>query len=678
MNSSNKNKMHQAGAMALTKPAISIRFLTIALTAFAFSAAGQSIPKFLTPTNYPVAGASMAAVGDFNGDGILDIVTANGGFVLNAVGGVDPVGQGVSLLLGNTNGTFQAARSIVGGSHPNYVAVGDFNGDGKLDVVVANGTGTTTVSILLGNGDGTFQPAIDTVVGGLGATKVIAKDFNGDGKLDLAVVVGVLSTPTLTTSNVSVLLGTGSGTFNVSYTTPGFRVLAADFNNDGKQDLIVDATVRLGSGDGTFLNGQTLAFTPNLAVTGDFDGDGNLDIYAYTGGSTRSGAIQYMVYGLGDGTFTPLIVGCCGGPVSNVVAADFNGDGNLDLGTFPGVVFGTGGRPSFSGIQAPLGFGRSVNGSFVAVGDFDRNGAPDMIMANGSAILVALNTGGNPPLLAQETLTAGFVVGGATTVTGTVSLGAPAQAGGASITLASSDPAAFFPGGNAIIIPTGSTTAAFNISTVTVAASTPVVISATSQWNTFSLNANFTVVPSIAVASVSISPASIFGMFGGNQGLGTVTLSGPASDGVIVTLTSSNPAIVTVPPSVPIAPGTTTATFPISASNVAANTVITVSASYQGTTSIGTVTVLKATDTVAVTKAEYVVSKSQFKLEASTTDNTVLFLRVFNATTGAYLGYMSPAGGGKFIGSFLAFGPLTSVLVQSPKGGLVTAPVAQR
>ena len=654
------------------------RFLTIAFTAFTFSAVGQSIPKFLTPTSYPVAGASMAAVGDFNGDGISDIVTANGGFVLNAVGGVDPVGQGVSLLLGNANGTFQAARSIVGGSHPSYVAVGDFNGDGKLDVAVANGTGTTTVSILLGNGDGTFQPAIDTVVGGLGATKVIAKDFNGDGKLDLAVVVGILSTPTLTTSNVSVLLGTGNGTFNVSYTTPGFRVLAADFNNDGKQDLIVDATVKLGNGDGTFLSGQTLAFTPYLAVVGDFDGDGNLDVYAYTGGSTRSGAIQYMVYGLGDGTFTPLIVGCCGGPVSNVVAADFNGDGNLDLGTFPGVVFGIGGRPSFNGTTASFGFGSSVNGSFVAVGDFDRNGAPDMIMANGSAILVALNTVGNPPLLAQETLTAGIVVGGATSVTGTVTLGGPAQAGGASITLASSNTAAFFPGGNIITIPAGSTTASFTISTVAVAASTPVVISATSQWNTFSLNANFTVVPSFAVSSVSVSPASIFGMFGGNLGVGTVTLTGPASDGVTVILTSSNPSIVSVPQSVAILPGATSATFSISAKNVAANTAITVSASFQGTTGNGTVTVLTATDTVAVTKAEYVVTKAQFKLEANTSDNTVTFLKVFNATTGGYLGNMSAAGGGKFTGSFIAPGPLTSVLVQSPKGGLVTAAVAQK
>src|SRR2546426_980193 len=113
------------------------------------------------------------AVGDFNGDGKLDLAVANRG------------SNDVSVLLGNGDGTFQAALTFAAGSGPSSVAVGDFNGDGKLDLAVAS-RGSSLVSVLLGNGDGTIQAALTFAVR-TGTSSVAVGDFNGDGKLDLAV-----------------------------------------------------------------------------------------------------------------------------------------------------------------------------------------------------------------------------------------------------------------------------------------------------------------------------------------------------------------------------------------------------------------------------------------------------------------------------------------------------------
>ena len=120
------------------------------------------------------------AVADFNRDFLPDLVVAN------------YASDTVSVLLGNGDGTFQPARTFPAGSKPTSVAVGDFNGDGLQDLAVTNGVldpdtgGSNTVSILLGNGDGTFQPAKSFLVGP-NPHSVAVGDFNGDGRPDLAV-----------------------------------------------------------------------------------------------------------------------------------------------------------------------------------------------------------------------------------------------------------------------------------------------------------------------------------------------------------------------------------------------------------------------------------------------------------------------------------------------------------
>ncbi len=279
------------------------------------------------PTNYPFAlSPRFGAVGDFNGDGRLDVVTAN-----------TNTGD-VSLLLGLGDGTFQTARNFPVGVQPLGIAVGDFNGDGKLDVAVAN-SGSGDVSILLGRGDGTFAPE-RRVPGVDGGSFMATADLNGDGKLDL--VIGSLSS-----NDVSVLLGNGDGTFQpeVLYATGGkapARLALGDFNGDGYPDIAAAnfasnrLSILLGRGDGTFeietgnpTTGAPLS-APFGIVAGDFNHDGRLDL-AVTNSDNGSNNVSLFL-GNGDGTFHsaghPLATGSA--PFM-VVAGDFNGDGNLDL-----------------------------------------------------------------------------------------------------------------------------------------------------------------------------------------------------------------------------------------------------------------------------------------------------------------------------------------------------------
>ena len=218
------------------------------------------------------------AIGDFNGDGKLDVVLAQ-----------EFQGE-VSVMLGNGDGTFSNAVNYAVGTNPVFVAIGDFNHDGKLDLAVANrGPGFTsrsTVSILLGNGDGTFQPAVNYAAG-VAPFSLAVGDFNRDGKLDL-VVVNVTKVGT-----VNLLLGNGDGTFQpaVSHLVGSYPefITSGDFNQDGKLDLAITDTngvmVLLGRGNGTFQNSGDYpagyvagSLDHNTLAAGDFNGDGAPDL----------------------------------------------------------------------------------------------------------------------------------------------------------------------------------------------------------------------------------------------------------------------------------------------------------------------------------------------------------------------------------------------------------------
>jgi len=276
---------------------------------------GTGDGSFKVPRAYASPSATGVVVGDFNGDGIPDLAVAN-----PEAGSIR-----VSILLGNGDGTFQAPVGYNAGSDPAYLAVGDFNGDGKMDLAVVN-TSSDSVSVLLGNGDGTFQAPINASVGSEPQGIVIG-DFDGDGIADMAVANSGGST-------VSVLLGNGDGTFQAEtpYTTYTFpmRVAVGDFNRDGNLDLAVDnwgnVAILLGNGHGTF---QAPSFFPAGGqfgmVAADFNGDGNVDL------ATDFSSVSVLL-GNSDGTFQSPVgyteFSSQGGPI---VAADFNHDGTADL-----------------------------------------------------------------------------------------------------------------------------------------------------------------------------------------------------------------------------------------------------------------------------------------------------------------------------------------------------------
>jgi hypothetical protein len=276
------------------------------------------------------------AVADVNGDGKPDLLVANVCSTSNCTSG-----GGVGVLLGNGDGTFQAAMSYgSGGQDAVSVAVADVNGDGKPDLVVANSDGT--VGILLGNGDGSFQAAMSYGSGGTSASSVAVADVSGDGKLDL-IVANSCAASDCANGSVGVLLGNGDGTFQaaISYSSGGVytdAVVLGDLNRDGKLDLVLASEyaissvtngsvgMLLGNGDGTFQAAvSTSTPTPlqgirSLALA-DFNGDGKLDLAV--------GAGDFLLLGNGDGTFqTPIELGA-GGP--GIAVGDFNRDGKPDL-----------------------------------------------------------------------------------------------------------------------------------------------------------------------------------------------------------------------------------------------------------------------------------------------------------------------------------------------------------
>ncbi len=271
------------------------------------------------------------ATGDFNGDGRLDLAIANYGTV-----GFPATGRTLTILLGNGDGTFHAAPSPATGNAPSGIAVGDFNGDGRTDLAVTN-AGDNTLSILLGNGDGTFTAAASPATGS-GPNGIATGDFNQDGIADLAVTNTFDNT-------VSVLLGNGDGTFTsvgtISTGSNPNTVVVADFNRDGNADLAVANTgevglnIFTGNGDGTFTAVSSPA-VQNITggdfaavAVGDFNADGKADLVVVSSGNKLSGTV---LLGNGDGTFSvgSSIVGDTT-YAAGVAVHDFNRDGESDI-----------------------------------------------------------------------------------------------------------------------------------------------------------------------------------------------------------------------------------------------------------------------------------------------------------------------------------------------------------
>jgi hypothetical protein len=364
---------------------------------------------------------SAVATGDFNKDGRLDVVVAN-----ECTKGQGCRNGAISVLLGNGDGTLKpAVKYPLIGSFPKSVAVGDFNGDGNLDLAVAHCC-LDMAGILLGNGDGTFQPEVSFAAGqGDCASSIATADFNRDGKLDLVVADPCQKF-------VSVLLGNGNGTFQPAVTyargTVAIFIAVGDFNGDAKLDLAVaelgtfNVTILLGNGDGTFGTATaypTGAFNPRSVAIGDFNEDGKLDLVVANdcqlsepqvcGGN---GTVSVLL-GRGDGTFKLPVNYDSGGldngpntiqqPIEPVVVGDLDGDGHADLA-----------------VANQCADSTCANGSIVVLrgngdGTFD-----GQVVNNHYATSTALTSNPNPSMFGQAVTFAAVVTSAGPTPTGKV------------------------------------------------------------------------------------------------------------------------------------------------------------------------------------------------------------------------------------------------------------------
>jgi len=346
---------------------------------------------FLVPVDYSDQNAAsyVVAIGDFNGDGKLDLATASGAYDFGAV----------SVFLGNGDGTFQTAVQYAAPYNAINLAVGDFNGDGKPDLVVVSATYSyTTVSVLLGNGDGTFGAAV-SYTGPEVAEGIAVADFNGDGIADL-VVTGI---------DTIVLLGSGSGAFyesaDVHTDLSNQGVVVGDFNQDGIADIAAPnwnsdvAVVWLGNGDGTF---QAPINTPATSggafiAAGDINLDGKLDLVV-TNPDTFD--VQVLL-GNGDGTFQSPVSYNVGNEATALAIADFNGDGKPDLAVSTTYESETGGVTVLYGngdgtFQPGVTFGTQLQGAYIiqmGVADFNGDGRPDLAVPDAYSDNVAILLG---------------------------------------------------------------------------------------------------------------------------------------------------------------------------------------------------------------------------------------------------------------------------------------------
>lgn len=346
---------------------------------------GNGDGTFQAAVNYS-AGAHpwFAAVGDFNGDMKPDLAVANKG------------SDNVSILPGEGDGTFQMPFNTAAGTDPDALAAADFNGDMKLDLVVTTQGDTPGLSLLIGNGDGTFQPAVSYSAGGL-PQFVIAKDLNGDTKPDLALAVVASSS----SGQVRVMLGLGDGTFQppVDYGVglSPVSITTGDYNNDSKPDLVVansmskSVSVLLNAGNGAF----QAAFDyysgnePQSVSDGDFDGDGQLDILVVNR-AIYSGSV---ILGNGNGTFRVAPAYSVGRGPSAVIVGDFNDDNKPDLAVASppyshdvSVLLGHGDGTFQNAVSYVINIGAPMR---MTMGDFNGDTKPDLAVT-GSASGVSL------------------------------------------------------------------------------------------------------------------------------------------------------------------------------------------------------------------------------------------------------------------------------------------------
>jgi hypothetical protein len=682
---------------------VSVALFSIAILLYQVTAAAQSAS--FTRTDYPLLGNNHIAA-DLNGDGIPDLA----GTGTNAA----------SVMLGNGDGTFRPKVNYPVGGQAQDLAAGDFNGDGRLDLVVSLSDIVSSLSLLTGNGDGTFNAPVNFPNTGAqeDSPAVVATDLDNDGRLDvvLAHAIACFVSPCVAARTITVMLGFGDGTFQLPFDievgTGMSRIVVGDFNRDGIKDLGIagdnsQVYTLLGVGNGTFLKQPTITLTADtLFVDGtdidiaDLNGDTIQDLVVAI---PTNGSRTAILLGNGDGTFQPgqiLTEPRLRVPQYQVIA-DFNRDGFLDLalalangteGLFEirtGNGDGTFDPPVLYAAPPPLS---SVGGGTLVTGDFNRDGRPDIalpIIGANPGLAGLVNSTGSvsvAPAYGNVTATPSTVVGGNSSVI-TIGLvaGSVAPSNGFSFSVSSSN-STVLQVPSSVFMPGGSSSVRFTATTRNVTSTQTINIRIRNN-QLGRRNVSVTVTPAaptpapLSLSALTLSPTTVVG---GNSAQGTVTLSAAAPAATTITLASSN-ASATVPASVTVAAGASSASFTVATGTVNATMSAIISGTFNGVTRSSTLTINPvtapppppSTDTVRITRAEYDSGKRILRVEATSTSSSAT-LRVFVTSTGQLLGTLSNNGGGQYRGELSASTNPQNITVRSSLGGVATASVVAK
>jgi hypothetical protein len=678
-------------------------FSVISLGQITVSAQNASFSR----TDFPFLGNNNT-VADVNGDAIPDLI----GTGLNSA----------FVMIGNGNGSFRTKVAYPTGGSAQDVAAGDFNGDGTVDLAVSINDPAIMLSLLIGNGDGTFRAPINVAnTSQADSPAIVATDLDNDGRLDVVLshVIGCFTAPCIASTNISVLLGFGDGTFqqpiDIDVGTGMSRIAVGDFNRDGRKDLAIagdnsQVYTLLGVGNGTFLQQPTITLTADtLFVDGtDIDvADLNRDtIEDLVVAIPLNGSRTAILLGRGDGSFGPPSI--LTEPRLRVpqyqVVADFNRDGLLDL-----ALALANGNEGLMEIRNGNGDGTfrspvlyfapppqsSIGGGTLVTGDFNRDGRLDIglpITGASPALAVAVNSTGSAvvqPAYGSVTATPSTVASGSSTeIQISLVSGAVAPSGGFSFSVSSSN-STVLSVPSSVFMSAGTSSVRFNGNARNVTSTRSVTVRVSNnQLGRREITVTVTPAtqpppppPALTVAALTLNPSTVVG---GNNVQGTVTLSASASAATVVSL-ASNSARATVPPSVTVAAGASSATFTIGTASVTSSATATISATLNGVTRSATLTINPAseppppttTDTVSITRAEYESDKRALRVEATSTRSTAT-LQVFVTATGQLIGTLSNSGGGQYRGEFSVSTNPQNITVRSSLGGVATRSVVAK